>query len=139
MAKLERTGSERRFVHVEARVAEDGRECRLVLVDITAQRLAEESLQESERKYRTLFETMSVGVVHQCSTGRIVSANPSAARILGLSIHQMKGRKSTELFSEIIHEDGSEFPEAKHPYRIALRTGRAVHNVVMGISLPGSD
>lgn len=139
VVEMQRTGSERCFVHVEAVVDKGGRECRFVLVDITAQRLAEESLQASERKYRTLFETMSQGVVHQCPTGRILSANPSAERILGLSIHQMEGRRWTELFSEIIHEDGSEFPEETHPYMVALRTGRAVQDVVMGISLAGFD
>ncbi len=139
VVELQRTGSERCFVHVEAKVTKGERECHLALVDITSQRLSEESLQASERKYRTLFETMSQGVVHQCPTGRIISANPSAERTLGLSINQMEGRKWTELFSELIHEDGSEFPEETHPYMIALRTGRAVHDVVMGVSLAGSD
>ena len=139
VVELQTTGSERCFVHVEATVAKGERECRLVLVDITAQRLAEQSLEASERKYRTLFETMSQGVVHQCPTGKILSANPSAERTLGLSIRQMKGRRWTDLFSEIINEDGSEFPEETHPYLVALRTGRALQDVVMGISLPGSD
>ncbi len=42
-------------------------------------------LKESEEKYRTLFETMVLGVVYQDTNGKIISANPAAEKILGLS------------------------------------------------------
>ena len=43
---------------------------------------AEETLQESEERYRTLFGTMAQGVVYQDAEGKIISANPSAEKIL---------------------------------------------------------
>jgi PAS domain S-box-containing protein len=130
---LQKEGNGELFVHVEARVSEDGRECRVALVDIAAQKKAEELLRESERKYRTLFETMSQGVVHQGPDGKIISANPAAERILGLSIDQMQGRALTDPCWRAIREDGSDFLEETHPSMVALRTGKAVQNVVMGI------
>ena len=139
VVELEGTGRETSYVHVEAVVAEDGRECRLVLMDVTLQRLAEKSLKASEWKYRTLFESMSQGVVYQCPDGHIKSANPSAERMLGVSIRHMEGRKWTDLFSEVVRADGAEFPEETHPYMTALRTREAVRDVVMGVSLPGCD
>ncbi len=127
------------FVHVEARVSESGQECRIAMVDITAQKQAEEALRESEQKYRTLFETMSQGVVYQDSEGKIISANPAAENILDLSVDQMQGKTWTDLRWRTINEDGSEFPEESHPSMVALRTGKAVDNVVMGVLSLKSD
>ena len=53
-------------------------------------------LRKSEERYRTLFETMVLGVVYQDINGKIISANPAAEEILGLSIDQMEGRTSTD-------------------------------------------
>ncbi|RPH48199.1 MAG: sensor histidine kinase, partial [Desulfobacteraceae bacterium] len=59
--------------------------------EIAEREKAERQLRESEEKYRTLHETMVQGVVYQDEKGRILSANPSAERILGLSVDQMQG------------------------------------------------
>ncbi len=136
---LQKEGSGKFFVHVEAGISEDGRECRIALIDITAQKQAEESLRESEQKYRTLFETMSQGVVQQGKDGKIISANPAAQRILGLPMDQMQGRTLTDRRWQAIHEDGSVFQEEKDPSMMALRTGKVVHNVIMGVISPKAD
>ncbi len=130
------SGAEARKTHrlPEASISEDRQGCRIAMVDITAQKQAEEALRESEQKYRTLFETMSQGVVYQNSEAKIISANPAAENILGLSVDQMQGKTWTDLRWRTIHEDGSEFPEESHPSMVALRTGKAVNNVVMGVS-----
>ncbi len=124
------------YAHVEAMVSEDSRECRIALVDISAQKQAEKELQESERKYRNLFETMSQGVLYQDPDGKIFSANPAAEKILGLRIEQMMGRTPKDLHWKTIHEDESDFPEETHPSMVALRTGKVDKNVVMGFYSP---
>ncbi len=101
--------------------------------DITERKRNEEALRASEEKHRTLFETMTQGVVYQNSNGRIVSANPAAERILGLTLDQMQGRTSTDPRWKAIHEDGSDFPGETHPSMVALKTGKEVPNVVMGV------
>ncbi len=127
------------FVHVEARVSQDGRECRTALIDITAQKQAEELLQESEQKFRTLFETMAQGIVIYDQDGKIISANPATESILGLTIDQMQARSLTDLYRRVIHEDGTDFPEETHPSAVALRMRKAMHNVVMGVLSPKTD
>lgn len=136
---LQKEGGGTIFVHIEGRVCKDGRECRTALIDITAQKQAEELLWESERKYRTLFETMAQGILFYGQDGKIISANPAAERILGLTIDQMQARTSTYLRWRTIHEDGTDFPEETHPSMVALRTGKTMHNVVMGVLLPKTD
>jgi len=96
-------------------------------------------LRKSEERYRTLFETMVLGVVYQDINGKIISANPAAEEILGLSIDQMEGRTSTDPKWKSIHKDGSNFPGETHPAMVALKTGKKVKNVVMGVFDPKKE
>lgn len=104
--------------------------------NIKKSKLAELALRESERKFRTLFETMAQGVVYQDADGHIIEANPAAQKILGLSLDQMQHRKSTDPRWRAIHEDGSQFGGEDHPASVALRTGEVVKDVVMGVFHP---
>ena len=107
--------------------------------DISERRRAEERLKESEARFRALFETMAQGVVYQDAGGKIISANPAAGRILGLTIDQILGRESVDPRWKSIHENGTDFPGEEHPSMVALRTGKPVENVVMGVFNPISD
>ncbi len=107
--------------------------------DISERKQAERALAESEERHRLLFETMSQGVVYQDADGRITSANPAAVRILGLTLDQMQGRTSVDPRWRAIHEDGSDFPGETHASMVALRTGKEVNNVIMGVFNPATD
>ena len=71
--------------------------------------------------------------------GIITDANPAAERILGLSLNQMKGKTSIDPRWKAIHEDGSDFPGETHPGMVALKTGKKVYNVVMGVFHPQKE
>jgi PAS domain S-box-containing protein len=106
--------------------------------DITEQKESEAALKESEVKFRTLYETMAQGVVYQDNTGAIISANPAAERILGLSLDQMQGRTSIDPRWKSIHEDGSPFPGNIHPAMMALATGKE-NAALMGVFNPTKE
>jgi PAS domain S-box-containing protein len=99
-------------------------------------RQAEDALRKSEEKYRLLFETMAQGVVYQTSEGSIISANPAAERILGLTHGQIIGKSSFDPKWRSIREDGSDLPGSEHPTMVALRTGQVVGPHIMGILQP---
>jgi PAS domain S-box-containing protein len=104
--------------------------------DITARKAAEQALRESEQRFRTLFATMAEGVVYQDANGAITDANPSAERMLGLSLAQLQGRDSTDPRWRAVREDGLPFPGEEHPAMIALRTGTDPGETVMGVFDP---
>lgn len=108
-------------------------------IDVTERKQIESTLSQSEEKYRTLYSTMTQGVVYQNTKGQIISANPAAERILGLTQDQMQGRTSMDPVWKTVKEDGSDFPGEDHPLRVALRTGKEVRNVVHGIYNPTKD
>jgi PAS domain S-box-containing protein len=109
------------------------------LQDVTKLKEQEQALQESEEKHWELFETMALGVVYQDADGKITDANPAAERILGLSLDQMQGRTSIDPRWKAIHEDGSDFPGETHPGMVALKTGKKVNNVIMGVFHPEKE
>ena len=106
------------------------------VVDITERHEAEDALRLSELKFRTLFETMNQGVVTQDGSGVIVDANPAAQQILGLSLEQLQGRASTDPRWRTLLPDGGDFPGDQHPAMLALRSGLAVNDVMMGLVRP---
>ncbi|MCF8367266.1 MAG: PAS domain S-box protein [Bacteroidales bacterium] len=105
-------------------------------IDITELKTSKSELKNSENRFFTLFETMDLGVVYQDAEGSIISANPAAENILGLSVDQMQGKKSVDPHWKAVHEDGSPFPGKEHPSMIALKTGEKVKDVVMGVYNP---
>ena len=113
--------------------------CRVSERDITDQKLAELALHKSEEKHRTLFETMTQGVVYQNADGQITSMNPAAEKILGFCLKDILNLKSDDTLWGAVREDGSDFLGQDHPAMLALKTGKKVENVVMGIKNPKKD
>jgi two-component system, cell cycle sensor histidine kinase and response regulator CckA len=92
---------------------------------------AEAELRESESRFRSIFLSMVEGVVLLDADGRIISANPSAQRILGFEVAE-------ELLGSFpawraIRENLSPFGANDLPWAVARRTGKAEPNTVMGI------
>jgi two-component system CheB/CheR fusion protein len=103
---------------------------------ITEEKVMRQELVDSERKYRTLFDTMAQGVVYQDSVGKIVSANPAAEKILGMTFDQMRGVTSLDPRWRAVREDGSPLPGEEHPSMVALKTGKPVFGFTMGVHSP---
>ena len=124
------------IVDVETRgamIVFDGQPSVIVVVkDISVRKIAEEGLKQSEQRYRTLFETMTQGIVYLDTGGKIISANPAANRILRLTFEELRGNMAIDAMWQSIHEDGSPFLPEKHPVTLALKSGKPVQNIVMG-------
>jgi diguanylate cyclase (GGDEF)-like protein/PAS domain S-box-containing protein len=97
------------------------------------------ALRASEDTFRTLFETAPHGVAYHDPDGRVISANPAALRILGLTMDQMLSRTSMDPRWKAVREDGSDMPGEEHPAMRAIKTGQPVKDVMMGVRVPGRD
>lgn len=93
-------------------------------------------VQGTANQAEILFRNMAQGVVYQSAEGEIIAANPAAEKILGLTVEQMRGRKSTDAQWSAQHADGTDFPGDQHPAMQALRSGIPVTDVVMGVYNP---
>jgi PAS domain S-box-containing protein len=94
-------------VHIEAMAdGDNGLECRAVLVDVTERQRAEQALQRSEQRYRSLFESMDEGfalgemiddAAGQPVDFRAIEVNPAFARQMGRPIEHLVGRTVREI------------------------------------------
>lgn len=91
-----------------------------------------ERLALSQERYRTLFETLPLGVVHYNADGSILGSNPAAAEILGLAPEAMT-TWPIDRARRAVHEDGSSYRPEDLPVTIALRTGKVVADVIIGL------
>lgn len=108
----------------------------VIVRDISEKKKIEKIIRESEQTYRTLFESMPQGIIYQDKEGNIISANPAAFKILGLSIHGMIDQLSIDPKWRNIHKSDPEYKEKEHPSITALRTGQKATNVLIKIYHP---
>ena len=89
-------------------------------------------LEATQERYRTLFETLPLGVVCYNADGSILGSNPAAAEILGLAPEAMS-TWPLDRAGRAIHEDGSAYKPDELPVMTALRTGQVVADALVGL------
>lgn len=104
-------------------------------LDLDPERL--EALRASEACLRGVFSAMAEGLIIYDSAGRVVEANRSAERILGLSREQIFDPALREPGWRLVREDGTDLPRQEQLGMITLRTGVPGSNHVAGVRLPG--
>jgi PAS domain S-box-containing protein len=107
--------------------------------DITERKRIEEELKEIQNNLDVTFKAITEGLVLQDYDGTIIACNPAAEKILGLTAEQMAGKKSIDPSWRAIHEDGSDYPGETHPAMLTLKTGKSIHNAIMGVHKPNGE
>src|SRR4051812_22745908 len=82
---------------------------------------------------RMVFTALDEGVLLQGPKGRIATANPAAARILGVPLDELIGSHTDFLPGPVVRPDGSPMPRDELPGRRAMVTGEPQLGVLMGI------
>jgi PAS domain S-box-containing protein len=96
----------------------------------------EAALRTSELRYRTVVDVLVEGVVVHDEEGRVVTCNPAAARILGLTQAELFRRAALDPNWWMTNEAGDKLTVGKQgdsPIAIALRTGQPQNNVTLRV------
>jgi PAS domain S-box-containing protein len=99
----------------------------------------EERLKQSETQFRTLIDSLRVGITLHDTETKVIEYNPCGLELLGLSSEELLGRTSFDPAWDILHEDGSVFPADTLPVPQAIATRRLVQNVVINIARPAKN
>jgi len=105
----------------------------LIVQDITDQIKAEQHLEDSEERLRTLYDTINAGIIFEDTDGVVIRANRVATDILDLDEDELIGNKLVDILGEVVDAQGIGFAEGKHPLMKTQSTGEPVHNVIVGL------
>jgi PAS domain S-box-containing protein len=70
-----------------------------------------QELQKLQREYELILNAAGEGICGVDPDGKITFANPTAARLLGLEVNKMVGRKEVEVFGVLPRENAATTPE----------------------------
>ncbi len=125
-------------LRVEIRAENDGAPRLLaVCIDITARKLAEEALRQSEERLQRIFETAADAIVIADREGQITFANPAAARIFGLMREEITARSIDDPAWGYSALDGGVFDPSENPFHRVRAMGEPVYEVQYGVA--GAD
>ncbi len=100
--------------------------------DITDRKLAELALRESEALHHSTVMSLAEGVIVFDAEGRILSCNPAAERILGLTASEIDADVPCVAGRNPIREDGSPLAEEERPLARVLSTGQPQREILLG-------
>lgn len=114
-----------------------------------ARREAEEKLdserraREAQDRYRrwldTLLQNVPAAIVVHGPDRRILTSNPMAQELLGLSEEQLLGKTSRDPAWCFLRPDGTALPVDEYPVDQVLARGRALRGFVAGVHRPGQS
>ena len=108
-------------------------------IDINDRKHAETALKESENRLKSLFETMTEGVILINHEGQIVQANIAAERILGISRPEIESRNYIAPDWEILRIDGTPMPTKEMAGPRAFSEKRLIRDTIMGVRRPDGN
>ncbi len=107
--------------------------------DISARKIADEQLKDSEKRFRSIIENLNVGILKYNAEKEIMIWNHTALRLLGVSADQIQHKTPFDTGWKAVYEDGTDIPYQSYPHFKAIDTLQPVKNVIMGIYRPRNN
>jgi diguanylate cyclase (GGDEF)-like protein/PAS domain S-box-containing protein len=97
--------------------------------EIDERRQTEQTLRQSEARFRLLLDSAGEGIYGLDSEGRCTFVNEAALTMLGYARDELLGRETHSLIHHS-HADGSAYPAEECPIYDAFHTGQPTHGLV---------
>jgi PAS domain-containing protein len=107
--------------------------CDLISLAIDKKNM-EQTLEESEERYRSVVTNLSEGIMVIAPGGQILTSNPSALRILKIDDITKISRRH-RYFKRLMSEDGKDIRLGDDPASTVVRTGKPILNLSTSVEL----
>ena len=94
----------------------------------------EQSLEESEERYRSVVTNLTEGIMVIGAKGQILTSNPSALKILKID-HPETSEKTQRYFRRLFTEDGTTVDSGNDPASRVFRNGEPILDLTLGVEL----
>jgi PAS domain S-box-containing protein len=109
----------------------------LVFSDVTGAYQVQQALRANERRLRSLLDNLHAGVIVHGPDSQVLDANPTACRIAGLTLAQMRGKTAADPAWQFLEEDHRPMALERYPVCRVLAGGAALQDMVLGVRRPG--
>lgn len=99
----------------------------------------EQHARRQEALHDTVVSALHEGVILQEASGRILTWNPAAERIIGISAEEALGETSISRDWRLALEDGTPLAGENHPSMRTLATGEACTDLIMNLTRPDGE
>ena len=106
-----------------------------VCSDITESREYEQALQESEEKYRELFNNSLMGIDIHNADGSIYSVNKKAEEVFGLSEDELKKKDLSFWKGKLINPDGKSMTPTDFPISVVAESKKPAEGNIIGLKM----
>lgn len=107
--------------------------------DITERKELEYELLESEKKLKTIFDILDVGIAITDNEGNIIDCNKASEQILGLTKEQYLAGNYAGLERKVLRPDLTVMPANEYASVRAMNEKRSISNVEMGVLKPDGN
>jgi PAS domain S-box-containing protein len=114
-------------------------EARAMLAERSRRIELERQLAEANALYRAVVAAMNEGVIVRSARGDVVLTNEAARTILGVNESQIRSRTPGDERWRILDADGRPLPPDQRPTTVALATGQAQVQKLVGIERPNGE
>jgi len=106
----------------------------VIAQEITQRKIAQKSLERSEKEYRSTLDNLSIGIVVYDSNRNIILSNPAVQKILELSEDEIMQSNIDGSALKYFNEDSTQLQIEDSPVNIVLKSKKHLSNVIVGIT-----
>ncbi|WP_155180739.1 PAS domain S-box protein, partial [Fulvivirga lutimaris] len=107
--------------------------------DIDSEKRSAVQIENNERKYKAMVDTLAEGLIMQNNDGEIIEFNKSALQILGITSDQMYGRTSFDPRWKSFNAEEEPLSGDQHPIIQSLKEGKSIDRFIMGVHKPTGE
>jgi PAS domain S-box-containing protein len=104
-----------------------------IILDITEKKKIEQDVLASQVKFKTIFDTIDVGIIITNEKGQIIDCNAASEKMQGLNLKEHQNRNIKRKVWKTIRPDYSIMPNEEYAGVRALRENRVVKDIEVGL------